>query len=206
VCAIATIGLYNAVTLQLAGAYQGRNTPGSESLAAGYRLLPRVILLYLVFVVCAVAVGIVFAVTLQSTALIRGILSIAAFPIGIFLLGRVYLAHAALIVDDLRVFKAIETSWVLTRGHWWRGATIYTVILLVALVFYFIIVFAAGLITVGLGPTSVTGLALTQLVSVLGTSMVLPLVSGALIAIYFDFKLRIEGADLADRVNALAAQ
>jgi len=40
-------------------------------------------------------------------------------------------------------------------------------------------------------------------VSLLGTTILLPLISATLVAIYYDFKLRIEGADLAGRVNAL---
>jgi hypothetical protein len=204
VCAIATIGFYNAITLQLAAAYRGESASGSQALAAGYRLLPRVLQMYLVLIVVGIAFGIVVAIAMQAPALIRLVLGIAAIPLLIYLLGRVYLAHVALIVDDLGVFKSIQSSWTLTRGHWWRGATIYTVVLLIALVFYLIIMFVVGLITVGFGPASALGIGLTQLVSVLGTSIVLPLVSASLIAIFLDFKLRSEGTDLADRVNALA--
>jgi hypothetical protein len=206
VCGIATIGLYNAITLELSAAFHGAGGTAGQAVSAGYRLLPRVVLLSTVVLVAALAAGIVFAMAMQAPALIRLVLGLAAMPFIIFVLGRLYLAHVALIADDLRVLKAIETSWLLTRGNWWRGATIYTVILLVVLVFYFIVVFAAGLLMFAFGPRSVTGTVLTELISVTGISLVTPLVSAGLVAIYNDFKLRIEGADLADRVNALSLQ
>jgi hypothetical protein len=49
----------------------------------------------------------------------------------------------------------------------------------------------------------VSGL-LIQIISLLGNALVTPLYSAVLLAIYYDIKLRKEGADLAGRVNALA--
>jgi hypothetical protein len=212
VCTIAAIGFYNALTLQLASEFQG--TPASllDSTRRGYRLLGRVLLMFLLFLLLWAmvggSIGLVFALTGPIAPASRiGIFAIAgviAAPIVIYLLGRLYLTNVALLVDDLRVFESVKASWNLTRGHWWRGATIYGVILLIAIVFYFIIAFAVGLITYSFGPASVVGAGLTELVSLLGTTILLPLVSAALLAIYHDFKLRTEGADLAGKVNALA--
>jgi hypothetical protein len=212
VCTIAAIGFYNAVTLQLASEFQGTPTSALDSMRRGYRLLGRVLLMFLLFFLLwgmvAGAIALVFAFTGPiapgSRMGIAGIVGVIAAPIVIYLLGRLYLTNTALLVDDLRVLESLKASWNLTRGHWWRGATIYSVILLIAIVFYFIIGFAVGLITYSFGPTSVAGAGLTELVSLLGTTLLLPLISAALLAIYHDFKLRTEGADLAGKVNALS--
>lgn len=206
VCAIAAVGFYNAVTLQFSSLVQGVPCSAGESLARGYRLLPRVLVLFLTFVGCTFIIGLALGIAAAAARPAAVILAIVLGPVVIYLLGRVYLTNVALLAEDLGVFKSIETSWELTRGHWWRGATIYSVILLMAIVFYFVIGFAAGLITVAFGAASIAGAGLTEVVSVLGTTILLPLVSAALVAIYYDFKLRIEGADLASRVNALASQ
>jgi hypothetical protein len=45
---------------------------------------------------------------------------------------------------------------------------------------------------------------LIQVISLLGNTLISPLYSAVLVAIYYDLKLRKEGADLAGRVSALA--
>jgi hypothetical protein len=204
--AIASIGFYNAIILQLSRLYQGEVLPPGRALADGYRLLPRVILLSLAFALCAIIIGVFFAVAFKASIGVRVVLSIVALPIAVYLMGRVYLTHVALIADDMGVFKSVETSWTLTRGRWWRGVTIYSVVALIAIVFYVVIGFVAGLITVAFGPSSAAGVGLTELVSVLGASVVFPLITAAVLSIYYDFQVRSEGSDLATRVNALAPQ
>jgi len=203
--AIASIGFYNAIILQLSERFQGEVLPAGQSLARGFRLLPRVILLFLVFALGGAAIGVFFLFAFKASIAARLILSILAFALVLYVLGRIYLANIALLVEDFGVFKSLETTWALTRGHWWRGATIYSVIVLIAVVFYFVIAFVTGLLAVALNPaTSAAGSAVTELVSVLGTSLVVPLIPATLLCIYHDFKLRTEGADLATRVSALA--
>jgi len=202
--AIASVGFYNAIILQLSERFQGEVLPAGQSLARGFRLLPRVVLLFLVFVLGGGAIGLFFAFALKASIAARLILGILAFVLVLYVLGRIYLANFALLVEDSPVFKSLETSWALTRGHWWRGATIYSVIVLIAVVFYFVIAFVMGLLAVAMNPaTSAAGAALSELVSILGTSIVVPLIPATLLCIYHDFKLRTEGADLATRVSAL---
>jgi hypothetical protein len=175
-----------------------------ESMVRGYRLLGRVLLMFLLFVVFwGIVGGVIFASRAQFTPLLRLAAAVLLAAVVVYVMGRLFLTNVALLADDLGVFAAVTASWKLTNGNWWRGATIYGVMLLIAIVFYFIIGFAAGLITYSFGPASVAGAGLTELVSLLGSAILLPLVSATLVAIYYDFKLRIEGADLAGRVNAL---
>ena len=202
--AIASIGFFNAIVLQFAGLFESEVLPAGQALARGFRLVPRVILLFLAFAFFGVIIALVSLVVFKAPFAVGAVLGVAALTAVLYLLGRVYLANVALVVEDFGVFKSLETSWTLTRGHWWRGATIYSVIVLIAVVFYFVIGFVTGLITVALGPTSAASTILTELVSVLGTSVVVPLIPASLLCIYDDFKLRTEGADLASRVNALA--
>jgi hypothetical protein len=211
VCGIAAIGLYNAVTLQLSSEFQGTPESTRESMVRGYRLLGRVLLMFLVFgvfwaaiaLVAAIAGGLIFATGAQISPLLRVAIILLLTPVVVYLMGRLFLTNVALLADDLRVFASVRTSWNLTNGNWWRGATVYGVMLLIAIVFYVIIGSVAGVITYSFGAASVAGAGLTELVSLVGATLILPLISATLVAIYYDFKLRIEGADLAGRVNAL---
>ncbi len=207
---IASLGFYNAITLQLSAQFHGQVVAAGDAVSAGFRLLPRVILLFLCFgLACGIAViaGMLIFSAIAGSAVARAILSILAMLaicLAFYVFGRVYLTNVALVVEDLAVFKSVSTSWALTRGNWWRGATIYSVIILIVMVFYFVIGLCTGLVTVALGPKSLSGITLTELFALVGGSLVLPLITATLLGIYNDFKLRNEGADLADRVNALA--
>lgn len=203
---IASISFYNAITLQLSGVFNGQILPAGQSLRGGLRLMPRVISMFLFFFLCWAAAALLFYFAFKGSALIRAILSIVAFPLAVYLLGRVYLVNVALVADDLPVFKSVETSWALTRGNWWRGATIYTVIIVIVMVLYFVVGLCTGLVVAALGPKNIAGIGLTELFSLVGGTLLFPLITATMLGIYNDFKLRNEGTDLADRVNALASR
>lgn len=128
---------------------------------------------------------------------------------GIYLWGVFQLAVVPPIVERAGVFESLGISRRLTRGNWWRT----TAIIFVAFVIMYVLVLVAGIIVgmvaamsagaAGLAAHS-TGVQLGQqiLSGVLNLFMMtfLPCV---LLAVYYDLKLRKEGADLAGRVDAL---
>jgi hypothetical protein len=204
---VASIGFYNAIVLRLAAVFQGDAPPAGESLAAGFRLIPCVLLLFLVFAVVGGLVGGTFFLFVYKGSLVARVIAVSIGPaVVIFVIGRVFLANLVLVVERSGVFDSLRIGWGLTRGHWWRTATIYTVIVLIALAFYFVIGLVAAAIIAIMGPVSAGSAALTELVSAIGTSALVPLFSATLLCIYYDLKLRKEGADLSARVSALAPQ
>jgi hypothetical protein len=205
---VASIGFYNAIVLRLAAVFQGDAPPAGESLAAGFRLIPRVLLLFLLFAVVGGLVGgTFFLIFVYKGSLVAKIIAVSVGPtVVIYVIGRIFLANLVLVVERSGVFDSLRIGWVLTRGHWWRTATIYTVIVLIGLAFYFVIGLVAAAIIAIMGPVSAGSAALTELVSAIGTSALVPLFSATLLCIYYDLKLRKEGADLSARVSALAPQ
>ena len=201
---VATFGLYNALIVQIDGFATAKPRSVGESITAGIRLLPCAVLLYLVMIVgltlSMVCVGVVAGMlgAVHAAALLRGVLVVAFAVALIYVLGRLFLAYVALIVERAAVFKSFGISWDLIKNHWWRTATVYTVAIVIVFVFYLLIAALNALVFAMLHSTSGAATLVSQLFSIA--------VGTVLVAIYYDLKLRRDGADLADRVSALSSR
>jgi hypothetical protein len=178
-----------------------------ESLAVGFRLLPRTLLLGLAIVVAALIVGILAGIVgaflgalLVAKVILISVLVVAA----IYALWKIFLSNIAIVVEDAAVFKSLEISWTLIKDHWWRSATVYTVAIIMAMVFYVVLAFASGLV-IGLmhGSPTMT-VVLSELITLVGGTVLMAFLPAVMLTLYYDLKLRKDGADLASRVTALA--
>ncbi len=123
---------------------------------------------------------------------------------GIYLYGALYLAAAAIVADDEGMFASLATSMRLTWGNWWRSVVTYSVIVIIV----FIVVAVLAAIVSG-AFVGIYGLRSSQ--SVIANEAVefvvgvgaMSLTPSAMLSIYYDLKLRREGSDLAERVQAL---
>ncbi len=211
VAAIVTIGFYNALLVQIDGFATTRLETFGRSLGAGFRLLPRTLLLFIVMVLAATLVGAVVGAAFGvlgavASMLLRVLLVLLLVVLGIYVWGRAFLANVALVVEDAGVFKSRGMSWALIGGHWWRTATVYSIAIIILLVFNVVIAVVDGLVGVVLHDSFGIAAVIGQLVAVAGGAVVMPFIPAVLLAIYYDLKLRKEGTDLAGRVNALPAQ
>jgi hypothetical protein len=206
---VVTFALYNALTVQIDGFATARPRTVGESISSGIRLLPCAVLLYLTIIVgltlSMVCVGIVAGLlgAVHAAGFLRALL-VAVFAVAlIYVLGRLFLAYVALIVERAGVFKSFGISWALIKNHWWRTATVYTVAIVIVFVFYVLIGALNALVFSMLHSTSGAATLVSQLFSTAIGTVLVPFFPAVLLAIYYDLKLRRDGADLADRVNAL---
>jgi hypothetical protein len=132
------------------------------------------------------------------------IIGAAAVAVLCYALGKIILGAVILIVEDKGAPESLGRSWTLTAGNWWRVATILTVLVIVIFALFLVIGIIAGVIGAAMGSSATLPVLLIQGISLLGNTLVSPLYSAVLVAIYYDLKLRKEGTDLAGRVNALA--
>jgi hypothetical protein len=121
---------------------------------------------------------------------------------GIFLYIKLVVAPVALMVEGTGPIGAMERSWRLTKGLWWRvfGVQVLRVVLGW---------FGLGLFqTLALGLSLVTGPA-GWLFSAIGGSvaqlLVYPFVVSVTVVLYFDLRIRKEGFDLAVTAQQLQA-
>ena len=207
---ILTFCLYNALVVQIDGFATAKPPSIGESIAAAVRLLPCALLLYVVMIagltIGMLCVGVVAGIlgAMHAPAIVRGILLVAFAAAVIYVFGRVFLAYIALIVERTAVFKSFGISWALIKNHWWRTATVYTVAIVIIFVFYLLIGTLNALMFSMLHGSSGTATLVSQLFSIAVGTVLVPFIPAVLLAIYYDLKLRRDGADLADRVNALA--
>jgi len=94
----------------------------------------------------------------------------------------------------------------LIKNHWWRTATVYTVAIVIVFVFYLLIAALNALVFAMLHSTSGAATLVSQLFSIAVGTVLVPFFPAVLLAIYYDLKLRRDGADLADRVSALSSR
>ncbi len=208
---VITLVFYNALVVRIDGFVKTSIESFGRSVAAGFRLLPRMILLVILLLAALGAVAVIAAVlfaVLGTTAspAVRIVLGSAFVLIAVYVWGRLFLANVALVVEDAGALKSLRISWALIKNHWWRTATVYTIGLIIALVFYVLIGLLNGLAAALLHNSLGAVIAFSQLVSVVGGTVLLPFLTAVLLAMYYDLKLRKEGTDLAGRVNALSPQ
>jgi hypothetical protein len=205
VFSIAAIGFHNAVIAQTDGTARNAGETIGNSLSIGFRLLGRAFLLGIILgFAIALPVAGLFLVLLSASTLVRLIVGTVAVVALCYAVGKVVLGTVVLIVEDRRASDSLRRSWNLTTGYWWRVATILTVLIIVIVALFLFIGIIAGVLAASMGSNGgIPGL-LIQVITLLGNTLITPLYSAVLVAIYYDLKLRKEGADLAGRVNALA--
>ena len=208
---LVTIGFYNALLVLIDGLATAKMESFGRSLTAGFRLLPRTLLLFLaMFAVAVIGTAIVgILVGILGTlhvSIIVGVLVAASAALFLYAWGRAFLANIALVVEDAGAFSSLGMSWALIKNHWWRTATVYSIAIVIAAVFYVVISILSGVAIAVLHSSIDTAMIVSQLVSIIGGTVLMSFVPAVLLVTYYDLQLRKGGADLASRVNALAPQ
>jgi hypothetical protein len=204
---ILLVGVNNALISRADGVAAAKTQTLGESLAVGFRLLPRTVLLFLAITAGGLIVGILIGIAgaiLGALPVAKAVFFAALAVAGIYILWRIFLSNIAIVVEDAAVFKSLETSWTLIKGHWWRSATVYTVAVIMALVFYFVLAFASGLVIGLLHGSPAMTIVFSELITVVGGTVLMAFLPAVMLTLFYDLKLRKDGADLASQVNALA--
>lgn len=179
--------LFFAVILLRIDSLAGGTAAGTGALPTALRRLPLLIVL-LVLTMVALIVGLVLLL----------------IP-GLILMISLMLATPILLLEDKGPFASLTASHRLVWGHWWRTAAIITVAGIIMIVLYFIF----GLIGAAIAPLLAGGdplvASLVSLLIVLALLGVLftPFFVSLILNVYWDLKLRKEGADLAARASAV---
>lgn len=157
----------------------------------------------------AVLVGVIFigsgvGIVLVPVVAASRVLAVLAWVIlGIYLWGRLQLWMVAVFAEDAGTFRAMGVSWRLVGGHWWRSATILTVGIIIVLVISMLFGLVGNLIFVVVRVDRMSVLMGNQVITAVERVFVTPMMPAVLVAMYYDFKLRREGGDLAARTKSL---
>lgn len=206
---------------------QGGSIEVGAALSFGVRRVLRLIvglilqgLILLAIAVPVIIVGIAVAVIFHTDSaalahplpwVVIAILAIASACVFIYVALRLMLWQAVVFLEDAGAAAALGRSWRLVKGHWWRVTAILFVANIVIGVLGFVVPWALsgalGLFSLRSG--SLAGLAahlrVAQIISQTTHLLTLPLSTAILLVILRDLTLRLEGADLAARAEALGA-
>jgi hypothetical protein len=156
------------------------------------------VLLWVVFICSAVGIALI---PISPASRVLGVL--AWIVLAIYLWGRLQLWMVALYAEDVGTVRALGISWRLIEGHWWRAAMILTVGIVIVLVISLVFGFLGGLVFIVHSVDPMSLIMDNQVVTAVERVFVTPMIPAVLVAMYYDFKLRREGGDLAARSKSL---
>jgi hypothetical protein len=135
--------------------------------------------------------------------LLRFLLFMVWLIYGIYLWGMLQLWIVALYAEDASTLESMRSSWTLIRGHWWRTSIIVTVGIIIVVILSMLFSFVSGLVLVMFPGDPVSILLRSQIVGAVARVFIMPMLPALLVAMYYDYKFRRDGGDLAARTKSL---
>ncbi|MFE5409085.1 glycerophosphoryl diester phosphodiesterase membrane domain-containing protein [Microbacterium sp. NPDC056569] len=175
----------------------------------GYSFLVILAVVALVAVVTLAIVGIAMAAPAAAIALTIVVI-LASIPLYWWLMIKLLLVPAAIIVEQATILEALSRSWTLTRRRFWPALGIIIVISVIFAAVAQVVSLPMSFLSMGLTtiiaptgdpePTAIIGFIaatlLTQVLTLLLQSVAVVVQSTATALIYIDCRMRREGLDL----------
>jgi hypothetical protein len=120
-------------------------------------------------------------------ALIIGLIALVAFV-------RFLLITQVIVIDDIRGVAALQRSWSLMKGNFWRAVLIFVFTIVVSIVMSFVLNFPGGIVAGLIGGT--VGTIISQVFSQLSQILLTPVLAIAITLLYYDSRIRNEAFDL----------
>ncbi len=209
----------NAVMLRQYAVARGRETAAGDELLLGAVRVPGVVLILIVMMLAMVGtmIPVVLAVALplgaarafgaaggQQGAIWSAVIFVLVALVAVsWIVIRWICSTIIYLLTDRGPLASMSYSWRLTSGSFWRLFVIYSVALVILIVFYFIAVLFGTAVAAALahGDLVVMAAVMSMVVVVLG-AIAAPFYSALMLSVYGDLSVRKEGADLALRLAA----
>jgi hypothetical protein len=176
-------------------------------LQGALRRVPALVLFSILFVLIMLACGIpVAGVLASSSLLLRAVLVLVCVAILACVIVRLSVGYVLVVVNNASGPDGLQRSWTLTQGSFWRMTAIYTVALLIFIVFEFLVITAAGFVFVLVATRADIAVVTASYVVVMVAlgAFAVPFYMAVQLAVLGDLITRREGADLAQRIAAPA--
>jgi hypothetical protein len=167
---------YLALIAHINGVIEARRMPVRSAIELGVGRLPRALPLA-VLVVCIVILGLILLLV----------------P-GFYWAGTLSLAMIVLVIEDTGVSRSMARSRTLVAGSWWHAAILISYNFVIASVAYVAVLLVTSLVAVVLGANGSATLVISEILSVAVGTLINPLYCAVYVALYYDLKLRKEGA------------
>ncbi len=158
-----------------------------ETLARYFPLLGFIALVFLIFIVWVIVVAIGFVLLVLP--------GLAVLCAGVYLAVRWSLSVAAMMAEDIGPIRGMSRSWNLVSSQWWRTLGIILIVLIMRSIIGAALGFLFGIIA-GVATSGDVQLAVVAVGSTILGAIISPLVTIAIVLLYFDLRVRKEGLDL----------
>jgi len=220
---VASMMFANAVFLRQYALSTGRAASMAEELSRGLRRVPGVLLMGILVALALLATMIPVVAVLAATGAFAAITHPAGFSgsqiwsvIAVVLVVAAAASWVAIkwvcampvyLLTDRGPIDSMSHSWRLTAGNFWRLSIIYTVGVILLIVFYVLSIMVGTMVALWLGRGDVVLLmAVSTAVVALLAALFSPFYHALVLAVFGDLSVRREGADLALRISATAIQ
>jgi Membrane domain of glycerophosphoryl diester phosphodiesterase len=158
-----------------------------ETVTRYFPLLGFIAIAFGLFVVWVIAFVIGLAlIVLPGLAVLCG---------GVYFAVRWSMSVPAMMAEDIGPIKGMSRSWNLVKGQWWRSFGVILIVLIMRFIIGIALGFMYGLI-VGAVTTGDVRLAVVAVGTTILSALISPIVTIALVLLYFDLRVRKEGLDL----------
>jgi hypothetical protein len=120
-------------------------------------------------------------------AIVIGLIALVAFV-------RFLLITQVIVIEDIRGVSALQRSWSLMKGNFWRAVLIFVFAIVVAIVLSLILNIPGGIVAGLMGGT--IGAIVGQVFSQLSQILLTPVFGIAITLLYYDSRIRNEAFDL----------
>jgi hypothetical protein len=203
--------LYGLLFIRQHGIASARPLSLREEVSQVLRRLPAYVGVTVISVIFVLMLGIIIGLVWGFSAAggggLMAVIVVGALltPVLLYVATPVVSTTPAVLLDGKGPIEAIRYAFRLVQGAWWRSTAIYTVAVVVLIVFYFVaMVFVALMIPLLGGARDLAAIAAATAVAwvVLG-GVGMPFFSAVVLCTYGELKVRKEGLDLQQRVAAV---
>jgi hypothetical protein len=202
--ALSAMALWGAILVRQYTIARGETGTAGDAIGVGLRRLPGMIG---IGVIIALAIGLCFVpvvvLAFNKMAMAVGfvVLLVPASYVGL----RLSCANTGYLINPWGATQAVQRSWTLTGGEFWRLGAIYTIAFIALFVFYILagIVAAAIAVPIGFGDVALVT-AISASVVVILLALATPFFTAVALAVFGDLSVRREGTDLAARISGPA--
>jgi hypothetical protein len=186
----------------LARSVSERYLGGTPTVAGSYGAVLRrtlsLIWAYLLAFLVWGGIGILAALLIGAVMFMSPILGVvSAVVIGLIVLVafvRFLLITQAIVIEDIRGVAALQRSWSLMRGNFWRAVLIFVFAIVVSIVMTLVLNIPGGVAAGVIGGT--VGAIVSQVFSQLSQILLTPVIAIAITLLYYDSRIRNEAFDL----------
>jgi hypothetical protein len=201
---LTSTALWGAILVREYTIAAGQVGTAGDAIGVGVRRLPGMVGIA-ILVVLAIGACFVPTLLLAGNKLALAVAVLVALVPASWLALRLSCANTGYLLNHWGVTQAVQRSWNLTDGEFWRLATIYTIAFFALFVFYILagILAAAIAVPIGFGDVALVTAISTSVVVIL-LAFATPFFTAVALAVFGDLLVRKEGTDLAARISGPA--